>query len=117
MFLDNTLWDPALSADNPLQTYRLNSSDISNGVSKQTAFRAAFPTAGAFKLDFAFNGAGAVVDPAATTLTANLTEDLVAAVVANKNHFRFINHTLVMQIWIKRPYRLIQIVITIPLLL
>lgn len=93
LFLDNTLWDPALSADNPLQTYRLNSSDISNGVSKQTAFRAAFPTAGAFKLDFAFNGAGAVVDPAATTLTANLTEDLVAAVVANKNHFRFINHT------------------------
>ena len=27
------------------------------------------------------------------SLTANLTEDLVAAVVANKANFRFINHT------------------------
>ncbi len=93
LFLANTLYDPSLKADNPLQTYRLNSGDISNAVSKQTAFRAAHPTAGAFQLDFPFNGSGAVVDPEAATPVANLTEDLVAAVIANKNAFRYINHT------------------------
>ena len=93
LFLANTLWDPSLKRDNPLQTYRLNSSDVNNAVSKQIAFRAAHPTAGNFQLDFPFNGSGAVVDPEATTLTASLTDDLVQAVVANKAHFRFINHT------------------------
>jgi hypothetical protein len=34
-----------------------------------------------------------VVDPTAATLVANLSEDLVAAVVANKDAFRYINHT------------------------
>ena len=43
----------------------LNGADISNAVSKQAAFRAAHPVAGTFKLDFAFNGSGAVVDPEA----------------------------------------------------
>ncbi|MBA4142091.1 MAG: hypothetical protein H0X43_03595 [Nitrosospira sp.] len=93
LFLANGLWDPDLKKDHPVDTYRLNSADINNAVSKQTAFRSAHPTAGTFMLDFAFNGSGAVVDPLAATLTANLTEDLVAAVVANKAHFRFINHT------------------------
>ncbi|SCX88000.1 hypothetical protein [Nitrosospira sp. Nsp13] len=93
LFLANNLWDPALKRNNPAHTYRLRGDDINNAVSKQTAFRAAHPAAGTFKLDFAFNGSGAVVDPGAATLTANLAEDLVAAVVANKAHFRFINHT------------------------
>lgn len=94
LFLADELWDPAIRATNPATTYRLNSADISNGVSKQAAFRAAHPTAGAsFKLDFPFNGGGAVVDPEAAILTANLTDDLVAAVIANKSNFRFINHT------------------------
>ncbi len=93
LFLADELWDIEMQGTNPSQTYRLNSVDINNGVSKQNAFRAAYPTAGNFKLDFPFNGSGAVVDPLATTLTANLAEDLVQAVVANKNNFRFINHT------------------------
>ncbi|SDW72077.1 hypothetical protein [Nitrosomonas communis] len=93
LFLANTLYDPSLKADNPLQSYRLNSSDISNLVDKQAAFRATHPTAGAFKLDFPFNGSGAVIDPEAPALVANLTEDLVAAVIANKDAFRYINHT------------------------
>lgn len=93
LFLANSLWDAALKRNNPAHTYRLRGDDINNAVSKQTAFRAAHPAAGTFKLDFAFNGSGAVVDPGAATLTANLKEDLVAAVVANKAHFRFINHT------------------------
>jgi hypothetical protein len=94
LFLADELWDTTIRATNANTTYRLNSADIANGVSKQAAFRTAHPTAGAsFKLDFAFNGSGAVVDPAAATLTANLTEDLVAAIVANKSNFRFINHT------------------------
>jgi hypothetical protein len=94
LFLPNNLWDINANGTNPLLTYRLNSTDIINAVSKQVAFRTAHPTAGNdFKLDFAFNGAGAVVDPTAAVLTANLTDDLVAAVVANKDQFRFINHT------------------------
>lgn len=93
LFIANTLWDPALKRDNPAYTYRLNSDDINNAVSKQIAFLAAHPIAGTFKLDFPFNGSGAVVDPAATTPVANMTDDLVAAVVANKAYFRFINHT------------------------
>ncbi|SEL66987.1 hypothetical protein SAMN05216387_1301, partial [Nitrosovibrio tenuis] len=94
LFLADELWDPALKATNPATTYRLNSADITNAVSKQIAFRAAHPTAGTtFKLDFPFNGAGAVLDPEAATLAANLTDDLVAAVVANKANFRFMNHT------------------------
>ncbi|WP_430232025.1 hypothetical protein [Nitrosomonas communis] len=93
LFLANTLYDPSLKADNPLQSYRLNSSDISNLVEKQAAFRATHPTAGAFKLDFPFNGSGAVIDPEAPAPVANLTEDLVAAVIANKDAFRYINHT------------------------
>ncbi|SFN72603.1 Agd3-related carbohydrate deacetylase [Nitrosospira briensis] len=93
LFRRNTLWDSVLKKDSPTRTYRLNSLDINNAVSKQIALRAAHPAADNFKLDFAFNGSGAVVDPEAEPLTANLTEDLVAAVVANKTHFRFINHT------------------------
>lgn len=93
LFIANTLWDPENRFDSPSQTYRLNSTDITNAVSKQADFRATHPTADAFKLDFPFNGSGAVIDPLAKTLVPNLTEDLVAAVVANKDHFRFINHT------------------------
>lgn len=94
LFLPDELWDPQLQGTNPLHTYRLNSTDIFNAVSKQAAFRAAHPTAGnTFKLDFAFNGAGAVVDRTAKKLVANLTDDLVTAVVTNKEQFRFINHT------------------------
>jgi hypothetical protein len=93
LFRANSLWDPSLKKDNPNHTYRLNSADINNSVSKQLAFRTEHPLVGNFMLDFPFNGSGAVVDPGATPLTANLTEDLVAAVVANKAHFRFINHT------------------------
>jgi hypothetical protein len=93
LFRHNNLWDPALKKNNPAKTYRLNSDDINNAAHKQLAFRAAHPAAADFKLDFAFNGSGAVVNPEETSLTANLTEDLVAAVVAHKTDFRFINHT------------------------
>ena len=93
LFLRSLVWDTALKASNPANTYRLSGADLNNAVSKQLAFRAAHPLAGAFKLDFAFNGAGAVVYPKAATLIANLKDDLVAAVVVNKRNFRFINHT------------------------
>jgi hypothetical protein len=93
LFLPNDLWDPTLKMTNAANTYRLNKADIDNAVRKQLAFRAAHPLAGNFTLDFAFNGDGAVVDPKAMTLAANFKDDLVAAVVANKANFRFINHT------------------------
>ncbi len=93
LFHATPLWDLALDRSSWAKTYRLNSADIRNAVASQTAFRAAHPAAGAFKLDFAFNGSGAVIDPKATRLAANLKEDLVEAVVANKASFRFINHT------------------------
>jgi hypothetical protein len=59
--------------------------------------------AGNFKLDFPFNGAGAVVDPKAATLTLNLKDELVAAVADNKASFRFINHTFAHQEMNKAP--------------
>lgn len=99
LFLSNDLWDVTSNTTNPLNnpsppyTYRLSSADITNAVSKQTAFRTAHKTAGAFKLDFAFNGSGAVVDPEAVTLTVNTGDSLVNAVKTNKAQFRFINHT------------------------
>ena len=93
LFLANNIWNPDLNNNDPATTYRLNSADIANAVSKQLAFRAAHPVAGAYKLDLAFNGSGAVVDPAAALLVANLADGLVAAVMANKANFRFINHT------------------------
>lgn len=93
LFRRTPLWDPVLKKENVAATYRLSSVDVSNAVGKQIAFRATHPLAADFKLDFAFNGSGAVVDPDSMTLTPNLTEDLVSAVVANKTSFRFINHT------------------------
>ena len=92
----------------------MSGADINNAVSKQLAFRAAHPLAGDFKLDFAFNGAGAVVYPKAATLIANLKDDLVAAVVVNKRNFRFINHTFSHATWIKRGLGLMRLVITRP---
>src|SRR5687768_5431803 len=73
LFLSNSLWDSDLKNDHPTNTDRLYRCDITNAVSQQAAFRAAHPTAGAFKLDFDFNGSGAVVDPTAMTLVANTT--------------------------------------------
>lgn len=101
LFVEDELWNPVTNQTDPNLIYRLDSADIANGVAAQNAFRAAHPTISAvddyplfaFKLDFPFNGAGAVVDPQAAVLVADLTEDLVAAVVANKEEFRFINHT------------------------
>lgn len=93
LFRHSPLWDPALKKENFTAAYRLSGIDVSNAVSKQLAFRTTHPVAADFKLDFAFNGAGAVVDPDSMPLAANLKEDLVSAVVANKTSFRFINHT------------------------
>ena len=93
LFLANNIWNPDINNNDPTTTYRLSSADIANAVSKQAAFRAAHPVAGAYKLDLAFNGSGAVVDPAATLLALNLADGLVTAVMANKANFRFINHT------------------------
>jgi hypothetical protein len=78
--------------------YRLTGADITSGVSRQAAFRTAHPTAGnAFRLDFAYNGIGVVVDPAvaqASLQLKNPPDDLTTQVVANKGQLRFINHTL-----------------------
>jgi hypothetical protein len=101
LFLADELWDPVANQTDPNREYRLTSADIANAVAAQKAFRTAHPTVSAvddyplfaFKLEFPFNGAGAVVDPQAAVLEADLSDDLVAAVVANKEEFRFINHT------------------------
>lgn len=100
LFIPDELWnighplDPTDGYTDPTKTYRLTSADIANAVSTNNAFRAAYPTVSdTFKLDFPFNGAGAVADATATTLTTNLTDDPVAAVVTNKSQFGFINHT------------------------
>ena len=94
LFSRSRTWNPALHKENvATYTHRLTGADITNAVSNQAGLRAAHPTAGNFKLDFPFNGVGAVVSPDAMPLAANWKDDLVAAVAANKMHFRFINHT------------------------
>jgi hypothetical protein len=98
LFLANDLWDVNANQTSSTLTYRLSSADITNAVKQQTAFRIAHktatdPIAGAFMLDFPFNGAGAVVNPAAAVLKANTADTLVTAVIANKTQFRFMSHT------------------------
>ncbi len=96
LFLPNDLWDPNTNKTNPSDTVRLNSHDISNGVSAQNSFRAAHGTvSNQFKLDFPFNGAGAVVDPEARLrdLVIDGTDDLVVSIFHNRRSFRYINHT------------------------
>jgi hypothetical protein len=102
LFIPDVLWDSATNSnfpdDTPNGEYRLSAADIDNAVAKQSAFRNAtkHPTAGnGFKLDFAFNGVGAVAPESATSTTpvVNMNDPLVAKVVAKKSEFRFINHT------------------------
>lgn len=96
LFIPNELWNIDIDETDPNLTYRLNRHDIRNAAKVQYAFRADHPTIGNdFKLDFPFNGAGAVLDPTAKyeDLIPNLSDDLVAAVVEYKYQFRFINHT------------------------
>jgi len=95
IFLSNDQWDPTNTTD-PNNTARLTDNDIVNGVSAQTSFLAAYTTVpNNFKLDFAFNGAGAVVNPTApeNNLVVNLADNMVAEIVTNMNAFRYINHT------------------------
>ncbi|MCF7983377.1 MAG: hypothetical protein K9L70_03155 [Thiohalocapsa sp.] len=83
LFFNNDLWDPINNITDPSTTHRLNSADIADAVLTQAAFRANHPTVGAdFKLDFPFNGEG-----------AQIGEELTDAIVANKDQFRYINHT------------------------
>ncbi len=96
LFLSNDQWDPLTNTTEPANQARLSDHDIANAVAAQNAFRSAFPTIPAqFKIEFPFNGAGAVVDPTASkkNLAINYADDLVSAVLANKNAFRYINHT------------------------
>ncbi|HET7061524.1 MAG TPA: hypothetical protein VFI43_05030 [Nitrosospira sp.] len=103
LFLGDHLWDPSVKGNNLANIYRLNGTDIDNAVSKQGDLIATHPLAGGFKLDFPFNGYGAVVDPTAMTLATNLADELVSAVIANKNNFRFINHTFSHRLMDKTP--------------
>ncbi len=96
LFLSNDQWDPVNNVTDPAIQARLTGHDIANAVAAQNAFRSAFATVPAqFKIEFPFNGAGAVVDPTAKKkkLAINYADDLVSAIRANKNSFRYINHT------------------------
>lgn len=93
LFLENELWDPNLKQTTEQQIYRLTDNDIYNAVAKQSIFRLTHPTANGFKLDFPFNGAGAVIDPNAAILLPNYFDGLVLSVMLNSTEFRYINHT------------------------
>lgn len=96
LFLANDQWDPVTNTTDPNNAIRLTGHDITNAVAAQNVFRSAYGTVPAqFQIEFPFNGAGAVVDPNASRkkLAINWNDDLVTAIVANKNAFRFLNHT------------------------
>ena len=70
LFLGNSLWDPAANVTDESREYRMSAGDVQNAAARTAALKAAHPTAGAFTIDFPFNGSGAglPVDPP----TANL---------------------------------------------
>ena len=103
-FFVNTLWDTRLKRDNPANTFRLTGADIHNAVSKQLAFRAAHPLAGDFKLDFPFNGAGAVVYPKAATLAANLKTTWSPRLWSTSEISASSTTPLLTRIWIRRRF-------------
>ena len=82
LFVESSLWNSQLNTDDPVNTFRMTSADVTNALSAQTKLRQAHPTARNFTLDFAFNGMG-----------ANSLDPLTQGIVANKSKFRFINHT------------------------
>jgi hypothetical protein len=93
LFLPNALWDTLNNVNNYSLTYRLNSNDINNAVAKQAAFRLTHPSVGNFRIDFPFNGRGAVIDQNANFLQANFADGLVKAIYNNRSQFRYISHT------------------------
>ncbi len=70
LFLGNSLWDPAGNVTDESQEYRMTAGDVQNAVAQTAALRASHPSAGAFALDFPFNGSGAglPVDPPTASL-------------------------------------------------
>ncbi len=96
LFLPNDQWDSNSNITDPNNPVRLNGHDIINAVSAQNVFRTTYTTVpNRFKIEFPFNGAGAVVDRTASSrrLRANFADDLVSAIVANKYAFYYTNHT------------------------
>lgn len=59
LFLGNSQWDPDANVTDEGREYRMSAGDVQNAIVQTSALRAAHPTAGAYALEFPFNGSGA----------------------------------------------------------
>lgn len=85
---------PAYPGGRICPPFRLSASDALSAAKQQAGFRAAYPLAGAFKLDIAFNGAG--LDPTAPSScdpNVDSADPLSSVTACLANTFRWINHT------------------------
>lgn len=84
LFISDEIWDPKKNTTDANKTYRTTRNDIKNLVVAKERFAARYPNLADFKLDMVFNGGGAEKG----------RDPLTNSVIAKKNNFRFINHTL-----------------------
>jgi hypothetical protein len=93
LFIPSNLWNTQTMTDtNNNYTYRLTGADLTAVVTWQNNLRSTFPLVGNFAVEWPFNGEGACAVPAPTCLVQNDT--LTPAVIANKEQFMFLSHTL-----------------------
>lgn len=84
VFYASDMWAIGTGADGP-EDFRLSAADWQAAIAAQRALRARFATAVGFRLEHAFNGAGASRTPGADPLTD--------AAVASGDTFMWLNHT------------------------
>ena len=60
LFLENELWEPTTNTTDLSRTFRMDGAAVQNTRASVDALRAEHSSAGQFKVDFAFNGSGAV---------------------------------------------------------
>jgi hypothetical protein len=94
LFIDSDMWDIENNvADGSGLRYRLDEDDLTNAVTWQSAIRAR-PGLSQFRLEWAFNGEG--TDPETwegDPILPDGVDTLTPAVLANDEHFNFVNHT------------------------
>ena len=60
LFLENELWDPTTNTTDLSRSFRMDAAAVQNTRASVDALRSSHSTASSFKVDFAFNGSGAV---------------------------------------------------------
>jgi hypothetical protein len=95
LFIASPPWDTELNRPRPENAIRADAGDIEAVVVMQDRLVAEHDTLDGFRVEFAFNGAGAALpDPGdADDGAVDTDDDLTDAVVANRDALWFLNHT------------------------